>query len=122
MAEPIAVLICDDDARIRTALIDAYPDLAVAGIAHNSAQAIVLARQHRPAVAIVDWRVPGGGSNAVAGIREHSPRTRILAFSAHAEPIAIDAMMQAGADQYLNKSTSVNGIVAAIRALATNER
>lgn len=124
MAEPIAVLICDDDERIRTALqalIDAYPDLTLAGIAHTSAQAIELAREHRPAVAVVDWRMPGGGASAVTGIREHSPGTKILAFSAHAEPIAMDAMRQAGAHQYLIKSTSVPDIVAAIRTLATSE-
>ena len=46
------MLICDDDPRIRIALEalgDAYPDLAVAGIAHNGAEAIDLARLHRPA-------------------------------------------------------------------------
>lgn len=107
MAEPIAALICDDDPRMQTALqglIDGYPDLALAGIAHDSFQAVDLACRHRPSVAVVDWRMPGEGANAVAAIRTHSPTTRILAFSAHAEPMAIDAMRQAGADQYLIKA------------------
>ena len=125
MTERIAVLICDDDPRIRmaiAALIEANPDLAVAGIAQDSAEAIELARLHRPTVAIVDWRMPGGSAHAAAGIREHSPGTGILAFSAYADDAAIDAMKHAGADQYLIKSTPVRQIVATIRALATREQ
>lgn len=120
MTDSITVLICDDDARIRAALeavIDSQPDLALAAVADDSAQAIALARAHRPDLAIVDVRMPGGGPQAVRGIREHAPNTKILAFSAHASDEAVEAMRRAGADHYLLKSTSVRDIVAAIHTL-----
>lgn len=124
MAAPITVLICDDDARICTALeavIDSQPDLALAAIAHTSTQAIALARQHRPDLAIVDVRMPGLGSAAVRGIREHAPDTKILAFSAHTTEEASTAMLQAGADHYLPKGTSLSDILATIRRLVRTE-
>lgn len=125
MTTPITVLICDDNQHIRTALhavIDHYPDLTLAATAVNSAEAIDLARHHQPAVAIVDWRMPGGGPHAIQGIREHSPHTGILAFSAHADPDTITTMIQAGADCYLPKSTPIPQIVAALRHLAHTPR
>lgn len=115
------MLICDDDPRIRVALealVDSDPALTMAAVAHDSAQAIALARTHHPTLAIVDVRMPGTGPHAVRGIREHSPETRILAYSAHDSHEAIDAMMQAGADDYLLKSTSVPQILATIHRLA----
>jgi len=117
----IAVLICDDDSRIRAALqalIDSDPTLTLAAVALNSAQTIELARLHRPTVAIVDVRMPGTGPEAVRGIRQYSPETRILAYSAHDSREFIDAMLKAGADDYLLKSSSVPQILAAIHRLA----
>lgn len=121
MDHSIAVLICDDDSRIRAALealIDSDPTLTLAAVAHNSAQTIELARLHRPTIAIVDVRMPGTGPEAVRGIRRHSPETKILAYSAHDSREAVDAMLLAGADDYLFKSTSVPQILAAIHRLA----
>jgi len=115
------VLICDDDARICDALcevVDSQPDLTAVAVANDAATAAVLARQHLPAVAIVDVRMPGGGAKAVRGLREKSPGTRILAFSAHNDNGAIEEMRDAGADRYLVKGASVRQIVSAIRELA----
>lgn len=124
MNQSITVLICDDDARIRAALealIDSDPALALAEVATDSAQAIAMAELHHPTVAIVDVRMPGAGPHAVRGIRQHSPETRILAYSAHDSREVIDAMIQAGADDYLLKSTSVPQILATIHRLADAE-
>jgi len=121
---PNDIACANDDPRIRTALqalIDSDPTLAVAAVARDSAQAIALARLHHPTVAIVDVRMPGTGPDAVRGIRQHSPETGILAYSAHDTREAVDAMIQAGADDYLLKSTSVPQILAAIHRLADTE-
>lgn len=120
----ITVLVCDDDARICDALcevVDAQPDLTAVGVANDAATAAVLARQYLPVVAIVDVRMPGGGAQAVRALREHSPDTRILAFSAHNDNGAIEEMRGAGAHRYLVKGAPVRQIVAAIRELAGSE-
>jgi DNA-binding NarL/FixJ family response regulator len=120
MTRHITVLICDDDPRVCSALgyaIGAQPDMAVVGVAQDGDRAVELAREHRPAVAIVDVRMPGGGSEAARRIREQSPRTGVLAFSAYEENWAIDEMKAAGAGAYLVKGTPLDDILTAIRGL-----
>lgn len=121
MTTKITVLICDDDLRICDALrevVDSQADLTAVAIAHDAAEAATLAHQYRPMVAIVDVRMPGGGPKAVRDVREQSPDTRILAFSAHNDNGAVEEMRTAGIDRYLVKGTPVREIVAAIRDLA----
>ena len=121
---PITVLVCDDDVRICDALrevIGSQPDLAAVGVTQDAGEAAALAKRYRPTVAIVDVRMPGGGPQAVRGLREQSPETRILAFSAHNDNGAIEEMRTAGAHRYLVKGAPVREILAAIRELAAAE-
>jgi DNA-binding NarL/FixJ family response regulator len=120
MSRGITILICDDDPRICDALayaVEAQSDMAVVGTAHDSVRAVALARKYLPAVAVVDVRMPGGGAETARGIREQSPRTGILAYSAYDEHWAVDAMKGAGADAYLVKGSPLGEILAAIRGL-----
>lgn len=124
MRPPVGVLISDDDPMIREALrevIDAEPDLAVVAVARDVDEAIALAERHAPAVAVLDVRMPGGGGGRAArGIRERSPGTRILAFSAYAGARAVGEMRRAGVTEYLVKGAPNAEIVATIRRLATS--
>lgn len=61
MTDPIRVLICDDQVLIRTGLstiIDAQPDLEVAGECGDGRTAVDLARKLRPDVVVMDIRMP----------------------------------------------------------------
>jgi len=121
MSPDVSVLICDDDRSVGVALkevIDTQPDLSVAAIALDGVEAVALAREHAPAVAIVDVRMPGGGgAQAARAIREHSPGTQIVAYSAHNDDEAIEEMKRAGASVYLVKGIPARDIVAAIRGV-----
>lgn len=120
-AAKITVLVCDDDIRICDALrevLDSQPDLEAVAVTQDAREAAALAERHRPMVAIVDVRMPGGGAQAVRGVRERSPNTRILAFSAHNDNGSIDEMRGAGAQRYLVKGTPIRQIIAAVRELA----
>ncbi|MCP2164026.1 response regulator [Goodfellowiella coeruleoviolacea] len=116
------VLIADDDAMIRSALravLDAEPDLEVIAVARDAGEAVVLAEQHTPAVAVLDVRMPGGGgTRAAREIRLRSPNTRLLAFSAHSEMGALDQMRRVGVTECLVKGVSNAEIVATVRRLA----
>jgi DNA-binding NarL/FixJ family response regulator len=119
-ATPTTVLVCDDDARIRQALLEilaAQTDLALAALARDGHEAVELAERETPAVAILDVRVPGGGVNTAREILRRSPDTRILAYSAHDDPGAIEEMRQAGAAEYLVKGAPLRELLAAIRRL-----
>lgn len=57
----ISVLLADDHAMVRSglrAMLDAEPDLKVAGEAADGAQALELARQLHPDVVVMDIRMP----------------------------------------------------------------
>src|SRR5436190_17422055 len=86
---PIRVLVAEDDPQLRAALTDLLsdePGLHVVGAAADADEAISMAAEHAPDVAILDVRMPrGGGTRAAAHIRKRSPRTRILALSADAD-------------------------------------
>lgn len=58
----ISVLLADDQALLRgmlRRLLDNTPDMEVVGEASNGAEAVALARQHRPDVVLMDIRMPG---------------------------------------------------------------
>jgi DNA-binding NarL/FixJ family response regulator len=118
----IRVLIADDDKGIRDVLTDVLAresDLALVGVAGDADEAIDLARQHAPDVAILDVRMPkGGGKRAAAGIALASPRTSLIAFSAHDDETNVTDMLVRGTGQYLVKNAPTAEIVAAIRRAA----
>lgn len=119
----LRVLISDDDPMIREALRDVLNneiDLEVVGVARDADEAISLAEQHNPAVAVLDVRMPGGGgSRAAREIFQRSPGTRVLAFSAYNDTATIAEMRRAGVTEYVLKGVPNVEIIAAIRRVAT---
>lgn len=118
----IRILIADDEPTVRDALVDllgAEPGMEVVATAGDSASAIRMALHHRPDVALLDVRMPGGGgTQAAREIRAGSPRTRILALSAYDDRATVLDMIRAGAASYLVKGAGPPEIVDAIhRAL-----
>lgn len=60
---PLRVLICDDNDMLRAVLaevVEAQPDLTLAGSAADADEAIRLAVARRPHVVVLDLRFPGG--------------------------------------------------------------
>lgn len=117
----IRVLIAEDDDGVREVLasvVRSHPALELAGAVADAAGAILAAGAHQPHVALVDVRMPGGGPAASRGIRERSPQTAVLAFSAHDDARTMREMEAAGAVGYLVKGSSVAAIVAAIESAA----
>ncbi|WP_433262291.1 response regulator [Actinosynnema sp. CS-041913] len=115
------VLICDDDDMIGEALHDvltAEPDLAVVAVARTAVEAIELAERHSPDVVVLDVRMPGGGGIHVAReLRERSPTTRVVVFSAYTDPKTVTEMRRAGVTEYLVKGVPNTDIVDTVRRL-----
>lgn len=122
--EPVRVLLADDDGNVREALselIEAEPTLRLVAVAQDATEATMLARQHRPDVAVLDVRMPGGGDHAARDIRTCSPRTRVIALSAYDDQRAVVGMVASGATSYLVKGASGNEIISAIQRAAAGE-
>lgn len=114
----IRVLIADDEAGLREALSDLIRDdasMELVGAAEDADQALDLAREFRPDVAVLDVKMPrGGGPRAAREIRAASPNTRMVALSAYGDRVAVVEMLKAGAVGYLLKGTSADDIRQAI--------
>lgn len=115
---PIRVIVADDDPHIRAYLevVLAGQGFAVEGVASDTPRAVELAAQLQPEVALLDLRMPGGGGlEAARRLGEVSPRTRIVMFTADAEPPEILPLLRAGIDGYVVKGTPPDRLADAIR-------
>lgn len=87
--EQVSLVIVDDNAGIRTllsALARRDPQMDVVGEARDGEEAIEVIAETKPDVCILDVMMPGvDGLEAIPGIVEASPRTRIIMYSAYAE-------------------------------------
>ena len=117
----VRILIADDDPSMRSALgemLRSEPGFEVIGVAADPEGAINLAGTHRPDVAILDVKMPGGGGvRAAEGIRGASPGTRILALSAWDDRETIRRMERAGAAGYLVKGSAPDDLFAVIESV-----
>ncbi len=112
------VLIADDDSVIRMVLHTRLsPEFEVVAMASNAEEAVQLAAEHLPDVAIVDVQMPGGGGlHAARGIREQSPQTAIVAFSNDESRQGVLDMLDAGALTYVRKQVSHEALVSRVHA------
>ena len=112
-------MIADDEVEIRKALetlIAGEESLELVGLAGDAAEAIELARLHRPDVALIDFKMPaGGGPRAAREIGSCSPQTRVVALSAYEDRGSVFQMLRAGAAGYLVKGAPAEEILEAIR-------
>jgi EAL domain-containing protein (putative c-di-GMP-specific phosphodiesterase class I)/CheY-like chemotaxis protein len=117
--DPIRVLIADDEPALRGALADLLEhedDVVLIGSAGDADEAIALAGDERPDVALVDVSMPaGGGARAAREIARCSPDTRVIALSAFEDRPTVLEMLRAGAVGYLVKGTAGEEIVGSIQ-------
>lgn len=118
------IILVDDAPILTEALADLLASDAafeVVGVAGDADSAASLAATHRPDVAIVDVRMPGGGPAATEAIQRVSPHTQVLAYSAHEERHEVLEMVRAGAVAYLSKDTPPQQLLDAITAVTRGE-
>jgi len=121
----ISVLIVDDHAVVRQGIrtfLETAPDLKVIGAAEGGAEAVRLAAEFKPDVALVDLVMPGmDGVETTRAIRAASPSTRVIIFTSFHEDEHIFPAIRAGALSYLTKEAAPNEIADAIRKAARGE-
>ncbi|QDY07736.1 response regulator transcription factor [Micromonospora sp. HM134] len=95
MTAPIRVLVCDDQALIRTGfatIIGAQPDLEVVGECGNGREAVDLAGRLRPDVVVMDVRMP---------VLDGIAATRLLAGSGATQPVKVLVVTTFNLDEYV---------------------
>lgn len=117
-----SVLLADDHALMRMglrALVDALPDAHVVAEAGNGHEAVALARQWRPAVAVLDIAMPQlNGIEAAERITREGLPTKVVILSMHATRQYVTAAIRAGAVGYVVKDAAVDELAQALRAAA----
>jgi DNA-binding NarL/FixJ family response regulator len=77
--------------------------------ARDAASGYRLYRRHHPDVVIIDLAMQGGGLgglDVIRRMRSHDPRSRILVFSMHSDPIIAARALEAGATGYVLKDSN----------------
>ncbi len=122
----IRVALCDDHGIVRGGLrriLDAEDDLEVIGEAGSVHDAIVLAREQRPDVFVMDLGLPdGSGITATAEVRRVSPTTRVLVLTVHDDVAYLRRAFEAGADGYMVKEAADVELVQAVRQVASGRQ
>ncbi|MCG7360394.1 response regulator transcription factor [Roseomonas sp. ACRSG] len=121
---PVRILIADDHDVVRhglRAMLEAHANWEVCGEALNGREAVELAAQLLPDIAILDISMPSlNGLDATRMIRKSSPKTEVLIFTMHDSEQLIREVLSAGAKGYLLKSDAARSMVAAVEALSVH--
>ncbi len=123
---PAGVLICDDNAAMRTLLgviIGTSPGLSVVGEAKDGNEAVAEARRHQPDVILLDLAMPNrNGLEALPELRSVAPEARIVVLSGFAAATVADQVLALGAASYLEKGADPDMIIDAIEQALVGAR
>ncbi|MET7936799.1 response regulator transcription factor [Streptomyces sp. NPDC005322] len=123
---PISVLLVDDEQLVRAglrAILEAQPDIEVAGEAADGAAVVPLVRRLRPDVVAMDVRMPllDGIEATRAVLRTVQDPPRILVITTFENDSYVYEALRAGADGFLLKRARPAEIVHAVRLAAEGE-
>jgi DNA-binding NarL/FixJ family response regulator len=125
MEGTIRVLIADDHPLYREGMrnrLDRAADVEVVGEASNGNEAVEMAREFKPDVVLMDIKMPGmSGIEATRETLRASPQTGVLVLTMFEDDASVFAAMRAGAKGYLLKDSGGQGVLHAIRAMASGE-
>jgi len=123
--DKIKILVADDHAVVRQGtrkLLEQEEDLEVVAEAGDGEEAVRLAAEFNPDVAIIDIAMPKlDGIEATRQIKEYYPDINILILSAYDDSQFVFSLLEAGAAGYLLKSVHGRELIAAIRAVREGE-
>jgi two-component system NarL family response regulator len=120
MAERIRILLVDDHPAIRNGLVATLqpePAMEIAGTAASCEQGVLLWKQTRPDITLMDLALSGevAGLEAIRQIRKVSSSAKIIVFSALTGDEDVYQALQAGATTFLTKETPDEELVQTIR-------
>ena len=120
----IGIVLVDDHPLVREGIrgmLSGYDDIEVLGEAGSGPEGVALAAKLRPALVLMDLRMPGG--DGVAATREITTAgtARVMVLTTYETDEDILRAIEAGAAGYLLKDIAPDALAAAIRSAARGE-
>jgi DNA-binding NarL/FixJ family response regulator len=121
----IRVLLVDDQSLLRMGfrlILEAEPDIEVAGEAADGATGVSMTAALRPDVVLMDVRMPGmDGIAATAAITAAGPASRVLILTTFDLDQYVFAGLKAGASGFLLKDAPPGELLSAVRTIAAGD-
>jgi len=118
----IRIILGDDHSVIRRGLrlvLEQHKDFAVVGEASDGREAVSLAEEHKPDIAVLDITMPNlNGIEAARQITAKGPATSIIMLSMHADESFVLRALKAGARGYVLKEAPEADLVQAVRLVS----
>jgi two-component system, NarL family, response regulator LiaR len=125
MSDPITVLLVDDHEMVRSgvrAFLETQPDISVVAEAASGEEAVRLAAEHAPDVALMDLIMPGmDGVEATRRLTSQSPRTSVVMLTSYHDDEHVFPAIRAGALSYVLKEIGPGELAEAVRKAAAGE-
>jgi two-component system response regulator NreC len=119
------VLLADDHAIVRRglrSLLETAPHISVVAEARDGHEAVRLAEEHHPDVAILDIGMPlMNGIEVAARLRAMDAPPRVIVLSMHTDESYILRALAAGAQAYLLKDSTDEELLPALSAVASGK-
>lgn len=125
MAEPIRVVVVDDQELFRRGLamlLGTETGIAVVGQASDGDEGATVAANAAPDVVLLDVRMPRrSGIEACQSIKEAVPAAKIVMLTVSDEEADLYEAVKSGASGYLLKDASIDEVAQAIRVVADGQ-
>ena len=119
-------MLVDDHAVVRMGfrlLLQSVPEISVVGEAESGEVACTRYPELTPDVVVMDLAMPGmGGLEALKRLRSRHPQARVLALSAHDDPVHARRALQEGALGFLSKRSAPEALIEAVTTVASGRR
>jgi DNA-binding NarL/FixJ family response regulator len=121
---PIRIVIVEDNKVFREALellLGLRSDLLVVASVADGEEAVAICTEHKPRVALMDYRLPGlDGIAATRALKAACPDVAVVALTASANREEMQALRDAGAVACLTKDQELEDIVRTIHDAAAS--
>lgn len=106
-----SIVIADDDLLIRESLQDLlsdHPALKLVGSADNGADAAKLCQRYEADLAVLDVMMPSGGEDALKLVKELSPHTMVVFYTAASDRRTRARLLDSGASAVFGKGATLD--------------
>jgi two-component system nitrate/nitrite response regulator NarL len=124
MSEVNTIVVVDDHPLYRSGVIRTLAEdgrFSVVGEGASADDAVALAQEHRPGLALLDISMPGNGLEAVRRIRQTCPATRLIMLTVSESNDDIMEALNSGASAYVLKGVGAPELIAIVSQVAAGQ-